>query len=97
MLGSGSFIPGFEEQLVGVKAGDEKEVDVTFPAEYGAKHLAGKEASFAVTVKAVKAPKPAEIDDALATRFGLEFARRAEGADPHPPRRRVRQAQPRRS
>ena len=72
VLGSGSFIPGFEEQLVGVKAGDEKAVKVTFPETYGAKNLAGKEASFAVTVKAVKAPKPAEIDDALAKRFGVE-------------------------
>jgi trigger factor len=72
VLGSGSFIPGFEDQLVGVKAGEETEVKVTFPEEYGAKHLAGKEASFAVTVKAVKAPKPAEVDDALATRYGAE-------------------------
>jgi trigger factor len=72
VLGSGGFIPGFEDQLVGLKAGDDKEVVVTFPEGYGAKHLAGKEASFAVTVKAVKAPKPAEIDDALAKRFGLE-------------------------
>ena len=72
VLGSGGFIPGFEDQLVGVKAGDETEVKVTFPESYGAKHLAGKEASFAVTVKAVKAPKAAEIDDALATRYGAE-------------------------
>ncbi len=72
VLGSKSFIPGFEEQLEGVKVGDEKVVAVTFPEEYGAKHLAGKEASFAVTVKAVKEPKPAEIDDALAVRFGLD-------------------------
>jgi trigger factor len=72
VLGSGGFIPGFEKQLVGVKAGDELEVKATFPEAYGAKHLAGKDASFAVTVKAVKAPKPAEIDDALATRFGAE-------------------------
>ena len=72
VLGSGSFIPGFEEQLSGVKAGDEKEVAVTFPESYGAKNLAGKAASFAVTVKAVKSPKPAAIDDALATRFGVE-------------------------
>jgi trigger factor len=55
-----------------VKAGDEKVVVVTFPEEYGAKNLAGKVATFAVTVKAVKAPKPAEIDDALATRYGME-------------------------
>jgi trigger factor len=72
VLGSKGFIPGFEEQLVGVKAGDEKDVVVTFPEEYGAKNLAGKEATFAVAVKAVKAPKPAEIDDALATRYGME-------------------------
>ena len=72
VLGSGSFIPGFEEQLVGAKAGDEIAVKVAFPAEYGAKHLAGKDAVFACTVKAVKAPKPAEIDDELAKRFGAE-------------------------
>ena len=72
VIGSGSFIPGFEEQLEGVKEGDEKDVTVSFPAEYGAAHLAGKEATFAITVKAVKAPKPAEIDDALAERYGAE-------------------------
>ena len=72
VLGSKSFIPGFEEQLVGAKAGDEIAVKVAFPAEYGAKHLAGKDAVFACTVKAVKAPKPAEIDDELAKRFGAE-------------------------
>jgi trigger factor len=72
VLGSGSFIPGFEEQLVGVKAGDEKVVTVSFPEEYGAKHLAGKEATFDCTVKAVKAPKPAEIDDDLAKQYGAD-------------------------
>ncbi|MEH6776095.1 MAG: trigger factor [Cereibacter changlensis] len=72
VLGSGSFIPGFEEQLVGAKAGDEVTVKVSFPAEYGAKHLAGKEAEFACTVKAVKAPKPAEVDDELAKKYGAE-------------------------
>lgn len=71
-LGSGSFIPGFEEQLIGAKAGDQVEVKVNFPEDYGAKHLAGKEAVFECTVKAVKAPKPAEIDDELAKRFGAE-------------------------
>jgi trigger factor len=71
-LGSGSFIPGFEDQLVGAKAGDEVAVKVSFPAEYGAKHLAGKEAVFDCTVKAVKEPKAAEIDDELAKRFGAE-------------------------
>ncbi|NIZ15067.1 trigger factor [Phaeobacter sp. HF9A] len=71
-LGSNSFIPGFEEQLVGVKAGEEKDVTVTFPEEYGAAHLAGKEAVFTCTVKEVKAPKAAEIDDELAKKFGAE-------------------------
>ncbi|MBB5223528.1 trigger factor [Amaricoccus macauensis] len=72
VLGSASFIPGFEDQLVGAKVGEEREVKVAFPADYAAPNLAGKDASFAVTVKAVKSPKPAEIDEALATRFGLE-------------------------
>jgi trigger factor len=72
VLGSGSFIPGFEEQLAGAKAGDELAVKVSFPDSYGAKHLAGREAVFACTVKAVKAPRPAAIDDALAKRFGAD-------------------------
>ncbi|MGR3803851.1 trigger factor [Marinibacterium profundimaris] len=72
VLGSGSFIPGFEEQLVGVTAGEEKAVTVTFPEEYGAAHLAGKEAVFDCTVKEVKSPKAAEINDELAKKFGAE-------------------------
>jgi len=72
VLGSNSFIPGFEDQLVGAKAGEEIEVKVSFPEEYGAAHLAGKEAVFACTVKAVKAPAKAEIDDELAKKFGAE-------------------------
>ena len=72
VLGSGQFIPGFEEQLVGVKAGDEKAVTVSFPDEYGAEHLAGKEAVFECTIKAVKAPAEAKIDDDLAKQFGAE-------------------------
>ena len=72
VLGSNSFIPGFEEQLVGVKAGEEKAVTVSFPEEYGAAHLAGKEAVFDCTVKAVKEPKAAEINDEMATKFGAE-------------------------
>jgi trigger factor len=71
-LGSNSFIPGFEEQLVGVKVDEEKEVNVTFPAEYQAEHLAGKEAIFTCTVKEVKEPVAAEINDELATKFGGE-------------------------
>lgn len=72
VLGSGSFIPGFEEQLVGAKAGDEVKVEVKFPEEYGAPNLAGKDAVFETTVKAVKAPKPAELDDELAKKFGAD-------------------------
>ena len=71
-LGSGSFIPGFEEQLVGANVGDEKTVSVTFPEDYGAEHLAGKEASFKVNVKGMKALGPAEINDALAEKMGAE-------------------------
>jgi trigger factor len=72
VLGSNSFIPGFEAQLVGAKAGDEVKVDVSFPAEYQAAHLAGKAAVFECTVKAVKEPKPAEIDDEMAKKYGAE-------------------------
>ncbi|APZ54524.1 trigger factor [Salipiger abyssi] len=72
VLGSNSFIPGFEEQLVGVKVEEEKSVEVTFPEEYGAEHLAGKAAVFDVTVKAVKEPVAAEVDDELAKKFGAE-------------------------
>ena len=72
VLGSGSFIPGFEEQLVGAKAGDEIKVEVKFPEEYGAPHLAGKDAVFETTVKTVKEPKAAELDDELAKKFGAE-------------------------
>jgi len=71
-LGSGSFIPGFEEQLIGTAAGDEKNVEVTFPEEYGAEHLAGKAAVFECKVKEVQKPVPAEIDDELAKKFGAE-------------------------
>ncbi|SMC42384.1 trigger factor [Primorskyibacter flagellatus] len=71
-LGSNSFIPGFEEQLVGVKAGDEKAVEVSFPEDYQAEHLAGKAAIFDCTVKSVKAPQAAVIDDELAKRFGAD-------------------------
>jgi len=72
VLGSNSFIPGFEAGLVGVKAGDEKDVDVTFPENYGAENLAGKAAVFTCTVKAVKEPKAAEINDELAKQFGAD-------------------------
>jgi len=71
-IGDGRFIPGFAEQLVGLSSGDEKTIQVTFPADYAAKELAGKEATFDIVVKAVAAADPATIDDKLAERLGLE-------------------------
>ena len=65
-LGAGTFIPGFEEQLVGVSAGEEKDVNVTFPEDYGAEELAGKPAVFKVKVKEVKATNTPEQDDECA-------------------------------
>lgn len=72
VLGSNTFIPGFEEQLVGVAAGDETVVKVTFPEEYGAAHLAGKDAEFEIVVKEVQAPGELAIDDDFASKLGLE-------------------------
>nr|WP_320142059.1 trigger factor [uncultured Cohaesibacter sp.] len=72
VLGSGQFIPGFEEQLVGLAAGDETVVKVKFPEEYGAEHLAGKDAEFEVKVKEVQAPGELELDDEFATKLGIE-------------------------
>ncbi|MBV8684700.1 MAG: trigger factor [Caulobacteraceae bacterium] len=72
VLGSGQFIPGFEEQLVGTKAGDSREVTVTFPADYQVDRLKGKEAIFAVEVKEVRAPKAAEANDELAKSVGFD-------------------------
>ncbi len=71
VLGSGSFIPGFEDQLIGSKAGDKLDVTVTFPKEYQAADLAGKEAVFETEVLEVQGAKDAEIDDEFAARFGL--------------------------
>jgi len=71
-LGSNSFIPGFEDQLIGLKAGDDSDVNVKFPDEYGAADLAGKDALFKVTVKEILEGTPAEIDDELAKKLGLE-------------------------
>lgn len=72
VLGSGMFIPGFEDQLVGVKTGDAKTITVTFPKDYQAEHLAGKDAEFDVTVKQVKVEGEATIDDDFAKNFGLD-------------------------
>lgn len=71
-LGSNSFIPGFEEQLVGVKAGEEKTITVTFPAEYHAKELAGKDAQFKITVHELHEPSESKVDDEMAKSFGFE-------------------------
>jgi trigger factor len=71
-LGSGRLVPGFEEQLEGSSAGDERTVTVTFPEEYGAPELAGQEAQFAVTVKEVKAKELPALDDDLAAEAGFD-------------------------
>ncbi|MEN9925055.1 MAG: hypothetical protein RL268_1181 [Pseudomonadota bacterium] len=78
-LGAGRFIPGFEEQLVGVKAGDEKVITVTFPADYPAENLKGKDATFDITVKAVKVPGETKIDDDFAKSLGLESLDQLKG------------------
>ncbi len=71
-LGSGQFIPGFEDQLIGQKGGDEVAVNVTFPENYGSEELAGKEAVFDVTVHEVQEAAPVEIDDEFAKKMGLD-------------------------
>ena len=72
VLGSGSFIPGFEDQLVGTKAGQDVEVNVSFPEEYQAEHLAGKEAVFEVKVNEVRAPETPEVDEEFAKGLGID-------------------------
>jgi trigger factor len=72
VLGSNSLIPGFEDQLVGVKAGDSREVNVTFPEDYGSADLAGQAAVFDVTVKEVKTSAEVPVDDELAKKLGME-------------------------
>ena len=71
-IGSGRLIPGFEEQLVGVKAGDERQITVTFPADYPAENLKGKDATFDITVHAVKVAGETTVDDDFAKQLGLE-------------------------
>ena len=71
-IGSGEFIPGFEEQLVGMKKGQTGEVNVTFPADYQNEDLAGKKATFEVTILHVDGPNEGELDDEFAKRLGLE-------------------------
>ncbi len=73
VLGSGAFIPGFEEEVIGMTAGEQKTVKLSFPAEYHAKHLAGKPADFAVTVVRVEKRIVPEIDDKFAQSLGEQF------------------------
>jgi trigger factor len=72
VLGAGQMIPGFEENLTGLKAGDETTFKVPFPEDYAAKDLAGKEAEFAITVKKVEAPKLPDVNEEFAKAFGVE-------------------------
>jgi len=72
VLGSGSFIPGFEDALIGVKTGDEKDVEVTFPEDYGSEDLAGKAAIFETKVQEVQKPEATKIDDDFAKNLGLD-------------------------
>ncbi len=72
VIGSNSFIPGFEEQLIGAKAGEEKTISVTFPSDYQAEHLAGQEATFKVTVHKVSSQALPAVDAEFIARFGVE-------------------------
>jgi trigger factor len=72
VIGAGSFIPGFEEQLTGQKPGESRTIQVKFPENYGSTELAGKDAEFDVTVKSIEAPGETKIDDELAKAFGME-------------------------
>ena len=78
-LGSGRLIPGFEEQLVGVKAGDSATLNVTFPTDYPVADLAGKPATFAVTVKGVKTGGETQVDDEFAKSLGLQSLDQLKG------------------
>ncbi len=79
VIGSGQLIPGFEDQLVGLKANDETIINVTFPAEYGAKDLAGKAATFDIVVGEVKKPGETKLDDDFAKSLGLESLEQLTG------------------
>ena len=78
-IGSGRLIPGFEEQVVGVKAGDEKTIEVTFPEDYPAEELKGQPATFDLTVKSVKTAGETKIDDSLAKSLGLNDLEQLKG------------------
>ncbi len=72
LIGSNTFIPGFEDQLIGIAAGETRTLKVKFPEHYQAEHLAGKDAEFVVTAKSIEAPGTVTIDDAFAKSLGLE-------------------------
>lgn len=72
VLGQGNFIPGFEEQLIGAKAGEDRTLEVTFPEDYGADHLRGKKATFETRIQKVSKPKRPEANDEFAQSLGLE-------------------------
>lgn len=72
VIGSGTFLPGFEDQLKGAKAGEERQLNIKFPDDYGAAELAGKDAVFDVTVKKIEAPGELAIDDEFAKKFGVD-------------------------
>ncbi|KQS01466.1 trigger factor [Sphingomonas sp. Leaf357] len=78
-IGAGRLIPGFEDQVIGVKAGDEKQINVTFPEDYQAKDLAGKPATFDLVVKSVKTAGESKIDEDLAKNLGLESLEQLSG------------------
>jgi trigger factor len=78
-IGAGRLIPGFEEQVVGAKAGEERQIKVTFPEDYGAKELAGKDATFDLTIKSVKTAGESQIDDEMAKSLGLESLEQLRG------------------
>ncbi len=71
VLGSGSFIPGFEEQLIGARAGEQRTFDVQFPDDYPAKEVAGKQVRFQVNVSSVSEPQLPEVDESFAKSFGI--------------------------
>ena len=78
-IGSGRLIPGFEDQIVGVTAGEERQISVTFPTDYQAKELAGQAATFDLTIKSVKTAGETRVDDALAKNLGLESLEQLTG------------------
>ena len=78
-IGTGRLIPGFEDQVIGVKTGDERQINVTFPEDYQAKELAGKAATFDLVIKAVKTAAESKIDDELATSLGLTDLEQLKG------------------